>query len=248
MSETRARLLTVFFAITQALTPALPALGFGGTVGTRDGFASPPEVPAGYAFSIWGVIFALALVYSVWQALPAGGTSEAARQTRATAWLLFALSTAWMLIAQFGGPNAALAAIIVVMLVLALRLIAMAATAAEIETRAAYALTVPLFGLYAGWLTLAAFLNLSSLARDFGLAPLGLPESLYAGAVIAAGAALALIMVLRLRGNVWYAAAALWGLVGVVVANLSGGLEAVALVAAGLAVALLLAEAAARRA
>lgn len=247
MPGLRACILPLFFAVTQALAPTLPALGYGVTVGARDGFASPPEVPAGYAFSIWGLIFALALVYAVWQALPGGGATETARQTRGPAAWLFALSTAWMLIAQLGGPNLALAVIILVMLGLALRLAAMASTAAVTETRATHALTVPLFGLYAGWLTLAAFLNLSTLARDIGLAPLGLPEWAYAALVISAGGATALVMVHRLRGNVWYAAAAIWGLAGVVAANLAG-LQAVALVAAGLIVALLIGMAAARRA
>ena len=247
MDQFRDRILTVVFATTQLVVPGLPALGYGRTVGAREGFATPPEVPAGYAFSIWGVIFALSLAYAIWQALPGNRASEAAARTRRRAWMLFALSTVWMLVAQFDGPNLALAAIIVVMLILALGLVA-TVTAGGTRTGIAHALTVPLFGLYAGWLTLAAFLNLSTLARDIGLAPLGLPEWLYAVLVIAAGSALALIMLQRLRGNVWYAAAAVWVLAGVVAANLSGpGPVAVAAAAAGLIVALLIGLLAARR-
>jgi hypothetical protein len=220
MSDTASRTLNVVFAITQALVPALPALGYGITVGARDGFASPPEVPAGYAFSIWGLIFLLSLIYAVVQVLPSARQAPVYQNIATASWLLFALSTTWMLIAQFDGPTAALAVVIVIMLALALSILARVAAAGGGPGRL---LLMALFGLYAGWLSLAAFLNLSSLLRETGLAPLGLADWQYAIGVLIAGGILVALMLLRTHGQLWYLAAAVWGLVAVVVQNMQAG-------------------------
>lgn len=217
MSDTRRQTLTVLFAITQAIAPALPALGYGITVGARDGFSSPPEVPAGYAFSIWGLIFLLSLAYAVVQALPAARNTRLYQAIGTQSWLLFALSTAWMLVAQFEGPTSLLAAIIVVMLGLALRILA-SVTGANVGR--AGMVIVPLFGLYAGWLTLATFLNLSTLLREQGIAPVGLIEWQYAILILALAGALACSVLERLGGPFWYLAAAEWGLVAIFIQNI----------------------------
>lgn len=70
--------------------------------------------------------------------------------------------------------------------------------------------------LHAGWLSLAAFLNLAQSALAFGWTQQDaqLVPSLL---LFAAAAALLLELNRRMRGNFAYAAAALWGLVAVVV-------------------------------
>jgi len=220
MSDTRRQILTVVTAIAQAAAPAMPALGLGISVGARDGVASPLEVPAGYAFSIWGVIFLLGLIYAVQQALPSARTSSLYREIGTGAWMLFGLSTAWMVVAQLNGPNAVLAVIIVVMLVIALRILA---TAWDNRGNTARTVVMPLFGLYAGWLTLATALNISGVLRDFGLAPFDLPDWQYASVVVLAATLVAIPMLMRVRGLVWYAAAAVWGLLGVAVKDIPLG-------------------------
>lgn len=245
MNDTGRRLLNVIFAITQALAPAMPAMGYGITVGARGNFQSPPEVPAGYAFSIWGLIFALALVYAVWQALPSQRDQPLFREIGNTTWQLFALSTLWMVIAQLDGPTIVLAAIILLMLALAFRAVA-AAVHGLPTSRAQGLLTRPLFGLYAGWLSLAVFLNLSALAREMGWAPLGLEGWYYPAAVLGSAALLVIFGLFALRGSLWYAAAALWGLVGVVIQNYGTETAPVAWVAAGLILLLVLVTATAR--
>jgi len=221
MSDARRQILNVITAIAQSAAPAMPALGLGISVGARDGVASPLEVPAGYAFSIWGVIFLLGLIYAVQQALPSARTSSLYRDIGTSAWILFGLSTAWMVVAQLNGPNALLAAIIVIMLVIALRILA---TAWDSRGDAARTVVMPLFGLYAGWLTLATALNVSGVLRDFGLAPFGLPDWQYASLVLLAATLVAVPMLVRVRGLVWYAAAAVWGLVGIAVKDIPLGL------------------------
>jgi len=54
-------------ALLQYVVPALPALGFGDTIGDRAREAGiPPELPLGIFFSIWGVIFSTYLAVAIW--------------------------------------------------------------------------------------------------------------------------------------------------------------------------------------
>ena len=72
---------------------------------------------------------------------------------------------------------------------------------------------VPL-SLHAGWVSLAVFLNTAQVVVAHGL--LSTSQMLPWTLVLFAGAALlVLTVVVRLKGNPWYAAAAVWGLVGV---------------------------------
>ncbi|MGD1933068.1 MAG: hypothetical protein ACFB0Z_00955 [Candidatus Phaeomarinobacter sp.] len=247
MSDTRRQALNVITAIAQAAAPAMPALGIGISVGARAGVASPLEVPAGYAFSIWGVIFLLGLIYAVQQALPSARSSSLYREIGTGAWTLFGLSTAWMFVAQLNGPNAVLAVIIVIMLVVALRILA---TAWDNRGDAARTVVMPLFGLYAGWLTLATALNISGVLRDFGLAPFDLPDWQYASVVLLAGTLVAVPMLMRVQGLIWYAAAAVWGLAAVAVKDIPLGLPDGygGIVAGGIALLLVLMAANYRRA
>lgn len=220
MSDSRRQILVIATAIAQSVAPAMPALGFGISVGARDGAASPLEVPAGYAFSIWGVIFLLGLIYAVMQALPSAKDNSLYRDIGTKAWMLFGLSTAWMVVAQLNGPNMILAVIIVVMLVIAIRIIV---TARDDRGDTGRLIVIPLFGLYAGWLTLATALNISGVLRDFEIAPFGLPDWQYASGVLLAATLVAIPVLRRLRSLIWYAAAAIWGLVAIIVKDLPMG-------------------------
>ena len=60
-------------AVSEAYFARLLGLPFVGNVSDR---YPTYVVPAGYAFSIWSVIFALSLAYAVWQALPAQRAKE----------------------------------------------------------------------------------------------------------------------------------------------------------------------------
>jgi len=250
MTDGRRQAANLVTAITQALAPAVPALGWGIAVGARQGFASPAEVPAGYAFAIWGVIFALALVYAVQQVRPSAAAAPLYRAIGGRTALLFALSTLWMLVAQFQGPTVALAGIIVVMWALAVKAM-FAAQAAGADAGGSgsvggggHAVAAALLGLYAGWLTLAVALNLSAVVRETGA--IGPADAPYVIGVLLAAGAVAAAIVWRARGPVWYTLAVIWGLVAVTAHNaqeVAGVHLSVAFVAGLLAAAIAMAAA-----
>jgi hypothetical protein len=236
---------TLLLALLQPPAGALaPVLGIGRPIAAVAAESQTPVVPAGYAFLIWTPIFALALAYAVWQALPARREDPLLRRLGWWIAAAFAGNVLWMLAAQLIGRNGWH------LLALILLALAPALVAFLRERRGRRApgeptgpwrrwLLRPLLGLQAGWVTAAAFANLSGAARAEGVAWFGLGETAAAVLlVLVAGLCAAAILWLS-RGSPWYAAAAAWAFAAILLANM-GEREWNLFVAAAAAAALVL--------
>jgi hypothetical protein len=211
---------TVAFVVTPLLTQ--PFTGFD-PAQLPVPVEEPPIQPAGYAFSIWGVIY-------LWLLGSAGYglfKRDIAADWDAGRWGLIvsiAIGASWIAIALRDPVIAT--ALIWVMLIGAL----WALVRAPLRDRAWNALPV---GLYAGWLTAASCVALGTVAMGYGLAS----PIVISWAGLALALAIAVPLTLRLRVPT-YPIAVGWALIGVVVANATT-LPALA-IAAGLGAAALL--------
>ncbi|MDH5835110.1 hypothetical protein [Luteimonas kalidii] len=209
------RLLVLLTALAMPIVAWLSNTGtFGPDNGTVSDRYPTLLVAAGYAFSIWGLIFLLDLAYAGWQAT--GQRRADATLARIAPWAAagFALTTLWMPLFSNQWFWACLLVIFGAMacLVRCALLLSRDATPAPGQRLWAW---LPL-SLHAGWLTLAAFLNLAQVIVAYALLPVGdqLPWSL---ALFAVAAAVLLVLNHRMRGNLAYVAAALWALAAVYV-------------------------------
>lgn len=194
----------------------------------------PPVQPAGWAFAIWGLIYAALLVHA-----GVGLTRRAdAADWDAPRWPLIASLVPGAVWIPTAGLSAGLAtALLVVMLAGAL------AALARAPRRDGWTAGAPL-RLYAGWLTAA-----TGVAAGLMLAGHGLTGEMTAALLaLAAVAALAARVIAR-GAPPAYAAAVGWALAGVIAANLGrgGALPVVAAAAAALALLAVVALRAARR-
>jgi hypothetical protein len=167
--------------------------------------------PAGYAFSIWGVIFTGLVVYTVWQLLPQQRYSPLVLQINALlTWAVLA-TTAWTLVFSYGLISASLTVMLLILL-----LLAQAYGRARGVVLAGRTPSWPVWflSLYLGWIMLATVLNAIFGLRDgFGVewsAQASLAGS-YALVVVAAGLGVALAM--RSRDALLPLPIA-WGLIG----------------------------------
>ncbi|MDM7460021.1 MAG: tryptophan-rich sensory protein [Paracoccus sp. (in: a-proteobacteria)] len=185
----------------------------------------PPVQPAGWAFSIWGVIYAW-LILAAGYGLLRSRDSDAWRPARL--WLLGSL-----LVGFFWIPVANRMPGLATLMILAMltgAAVAMLRAPREDPWRGVLAI-----GLYAGWLTAASAVSIGIWLAGHGwLAPVP------AAIVCLAGAAALAFWLQTLRPDVWtYGAAVVWALVGVLVNNLDGRSGLVAGLAAILTLALL---------
>jgi hypothetical protein len=190
-------------------------------------------VAAGYAFSIWGPIFLLDLLFALWQ-VRARAHDRVLQPVRPFAAAGFLFTASWMIVftQQWFWPALAV-------MLLALGCMLRCALLLSQAPGAGWQ-RLPL-SLHAGWLSMATFLNIAQVIVAYRLLPTDnmLPWSLV---LLALAAALLLALNQRMRGNLGYAGAALWGLAGVYVKQSAAPLPgAPAMAWAALAVAAVLA-------
>ncbi|PZP40495.1 MAG: hypothetical protein DI585_00910 [Pseudomonas fluorescens] len=198
--------------------------GLGRNVGDMATDAPTPATPAGFAFLIWILIFALFTIIAGYQARPAQRNNLIMQRIGWPLVVGIVAAHGWMLTAILHGNGLALLAWISLMA--AAIFIALARAVASMVTDAASTsfarhYVLPALGLCAGWLTLATFLNLAGTLQI----TLNLPTGTTAGAIATLSAAILAggIILFALRHQPYaavpYAFALLWGLLAVVVAN-----------------------------
>src|SRR5690606_26170844 len=194
------RLLVLLTAIAMPVVAWLSNAGaFGPDNGTVSDRYPTLLVAAGYAFSIWGVIFLLDVGYAAWQAT--GARRGEATLGRVAPWAAagVALTTAWM---PLFSQQLFWACLLVIFGALACLLrCAVLLSRDEAPAKGQWGWAWLPLSLHAGWLSLAAFLNLAQVVVAYGLAPVDrqLPWSL---ALFALAAAMLLVLNQHMRGNV----------------------------------------------
>lgn len=166
--------------------------------------------PAGWAFSIWGLIYLLALAHAVVALVRGDGTGS--RRFVLDLGALYLGATAWIALSSASWSWATF-------LVLAV-MTWFAVDAARIAARTAEGwegvLARATSGIYAGWVSAAVFLNLGTAAIELDLADPA--DHAWQVVLLAVAAGFALVVNVSMTRSPGYAAAVAWALVGVIAA------------------------------
>ncbi len=207
------RFTVLLFAL---LMPVVAWMNQQGVFGPTNGEVSDRHptllVAAGYAFSIWGLIFLLDIVYAVTQAFGAHRRDRALTLAAMPAAAGFMFTLLWMPLFSMGLFWLCLAVIFAALACMAVALTHVVRHGRWDTHRWAHLA----LGLHTGWLSLAAFLNLAQVIVAFELLPTD--RMLGWSLVVFAIAFATLLMLNRLfHGHLAFVAAALWGLVAMYV-------------------------------
>ncbi len=232
-----ANILSVVLAITvNVLAVALPLNGQN-TSAISDRF-KVYFVPAGYVFSIWGIIYIGWIAFAVYQALPAQKESPRLRSLG----YLFALSgvfnAAWLFCWHYNRFGLS----VLVMLTLLGLLIAsylklnVGRTAGSAAER--WCIDVP-FGLYLGWITVATVANVTDWLYYVHWNGFGIDPQAWAVVMLVVASGLGVLMA-RTRHDAAYLLVLVWAFIGIAVKQaaapvVAGSAAVLALVAFGLA-------------
>lgn len=208
MTDRTTRILTLALAIAFGVSPWLSS-GFGGFY--RESFpvqaARWPAQPAGWAFSIWGVIYLGLILMTAWTIVQPRETPGWSR----VAWPLGGS----LLIGAFWIEAATRAPVLATAMILPM---AGLAILAMVRAGADWRATAPL-GLYAGWLTAASGVAVSVVLTGHGVLPAGAAAILLLVAVLVVALAVA-----AARPRIWtYRIGVGWALFGIIAANLAAG-------------------------
>lgn len=170
-------------------------------------------VPAGYVFSIWGVIYIGLIAFTIYQALPAQRENP---RLRAVGWwvaLGSLANSAWIFLWHYNQFLLTLPVMLVLLGTLLVTYLRLGTGRTAASTAETWAARVP-FSIYLGWITVATIANATDVLDfinwdGFGLAPeTWMSIMLFAVLVIATAMSFT-------RRDVAYALVLLWSLAGI---------------------------------
>lgn len=171
--------------------------------------------PAGYVFSIWGIIYILLAVFVIFQALPSQREKEYSKKI---GWL-FVLSSLANIVWLFLWQYEILSVSIVLMFLLLATLIAMYLRLnigkSAVSLREKLAVHVP-FSVYLGWITIASIANVSVFLVSENWDGFGISAETWATLIIIVALVITLL-VLATRRDIAYSLVIVWALIGIAV-------------------------------
>jgi hypothetical protein len=172
-------------------------------------------VPAGYVFSIWGMIYLGLIVYAIYQALPAQRENP---RLQATGWWIVLgglANIAWIFLWHYEQFPLTLLAMMVLLGTLIITYLRLGTGRIAAPIWEQLAVRIP-FSIYLGWITVATIANITSLLDYLNWNGFGLASELWMGIVLAAAAAVGVLMNFSRRDPA-YALVLLWALAGIAI-------------------------------
>jgi hypothetical protein len=176
--------------------------------------------PAGWAFSIWGLIYLFSFIYAVYQLVPQYDNAVL-RATRAPALVAFVGSIVWLYFAGTGDWQTWFTAPVLFLVALVLTRVVQAPRGATWwQTTLSKKLLYP----YAAWTGIAAWLNIQTLITDKGIVTSDTTNIATNLVLFVCVAAFTFYYYKRTEYSAFYGGVLVWAGVAVVAANLSGGM------------------------
>jgi hypothetical protein len=174
-------------------------------------------VPAGYVFSIWGLIYLGLLGFAVYQALPAQASNP--RLERVAVPFLFsaAANIAWIFLWHHLQFPLTLVAMVTLLLSLVFVYLRLRRTSERVGAAEVWLARVP-FSIYLGWISVATIANVSQVLSFIGWSGWGLSEVAWAIVMLVVGIALAGVMAVKERDPA-YVLVFVWAYAGIAVAQ-----------------------------
>jgi len=169
--------------------------------------------PAGFTFAVWGIIYMLLLVFTVYQLLPKNRDQPFLQQIG----LLFALSGAcnvsWLFLWHYDYVTYSLVLMLALLASLVLIYLRLGIGRAAVSLKEKICVHLP-FSVYLGWISIATIANVSVALTAVGWDGWGIPDATWAVVIIGVALVLTLAM-LATRKDVAFSLVVVWALVGI---------------------------------
>jgi len=169
--------------------------------------------PAGYVFSIWGIIYILLGIFVVYQALP----GEQIGQFRKRIGWFFVLSSianiVWLFLWQFEYLSLSVVLMFLLLAALILIYLRLGIGKSSVTMREKLAVHMP-FSVYLGWITVASIANVAATLVSFNWDGFGINSETWAILVIIVALVIT-TLVIATRKDIAYALVIIWALLGI---------------------------------
>jgi len=170
-------------------------------------------VPAGYVFSIWGLIYIGLIAYAIFQALPAQRQNP--RLAKVGPWIILAnlANAAWIFTWHYQLFPLSLVLMLILLISLLFTYQGLEIGRSAVPANERWLARLP-FSIYLGWISVATIANVSDVLDYINWGRFGIAEEIWMVLLLAVVAALAWAMSLRQR-DAAYLAVLLWALAGI---------------------------------
>lgn len=169
--------------------------------------------PAGYVFSIWGLIYVGLIAFAIFQALPSQRENP---RLRATGWWIVLGSLAnsvWIFLWHYEAFPLTIIAMLVLLLTLIVTYLRLGVNRVKVSRAEKLAVHLP-FSIYLGWITVATVANLTSLLDYLKWDGFGISAVAWMWIMLAAVLVIAALVNFT-RRDVGYALVILWAVAGI---------------------------------
>ncbi len=194
-------------------------------------------VPAGYVFSIWGLIYILLAIFTIFQAVPKYSDEYIIKRVS----ILFIISnlanSAWIIFWHYERLFESLIVMLILLASLILIYIRLEIGLDTVSRKLKITSQIP-FSVYLGWITVATVANITALLVSINWDGLGINEVTWTALVITVATIIALILTFT-RGDYAYALVPVWAFIGIAVKqfNRQNDVVIIALLATGVIIA-----------
>ena len=183
--------------------------------------------PAGYAFAIWGIIYAGLIAFAIYQALPAQRTNPRLRRIGYYYVVSCIGNVAWEYVWLHEQINLSLIMMFVIFVSLLLIYLRVDINRENVSTAESWCVNAP-FGLYLGWITVASIVNVSVVLVQIGWNGFGMSPVTWTILLLCVALAIGLFVGWRCRDIVYLAVFA-WSFIAILIKN--AGSTAITMVA-----------------
>lgn len=172
-------------------------------------------VPAGYVFSIWGLIYLALGAFAIYQALPSQRENPRLRRVGYLFALSCAANLAWLFLWHYEVFPLTLAAMVILLLSLIAIYLRLGIGRPQVPAAERWLVRVP-FSIYLGWVTVATIANVTSLLDYLNWGGWGISAEAWAVIMLVTATGVSSTVALT-RGDVAYSLVLIWALSGIAV-------------------------------
>lgn len=170
-------------------------------------------VPAGYVFSIWGLIYLGLIAYAILQALPSQRDNPRLRRIAFPVLVSSIANIAWLFLWHYEVFTLTILAMVSLLLSLIVIYLRLGIGREAVSSRETWFVRVP-FSIYLGWITVATIANATSVLDFLQWGGWGISEQLWAVIMLGAGLLIAATVALT-RNDVAYTLVIVWAFAGI---------------------------------
>ena len=171
-------------------------------------------VPAGYVFSIWGLIYLGLIAFTIYQALPAQKDNPLLKKIYPAYWIGSLANTAWIFLWHYEVFSLTLIAMLTLLASLLYMYLQISREGSSLDGKQKWFVKLP-FSIYLGWISVATIANVSQVLFFFDWGGWGISPMVWAVIMLAVATVLGLLM--QWRENDWaYVLVLVWAFIGIV--------------------------------